>query len=202
MNSYDTLFKQLPTYFHPVIEFREILKAHGYAVDGFETSMYQVAANNYIQTCDVITLQFWEELLEITVQPGDSLELRRRRVLQKLSLTVPFSIGFLHDMLTNMFGPDGYVLAVDPVASKIYIKLTTDDYGALAFLYDMLWDVIPAHLEIDAEQEAVNYVDSELYMGGITQSICEQTVYYENVYDNPYGIVMGGYLIGTRITTI
>lgn len=202
MNSYDTLFKQLPMHFRPVIEFREILKAHGYAADDFETSMYQVAANNYIQTCDVITLQFWEGLLEITVQPGDSLELRRRRVLQKLSLTVPFSIGFLHDMLANMFGPDGYVLEVDPVASKIYIKLTTDDYGALAFLYDMLWDVIPAHLEIDAEQEAINYVDGELYMSGITQSICEQTIYYENVYDNPYGIVMGGYLIGTRITTI
>lgn len=101
-----------------------------------------------------------------------------------------------------MFWPRWLGPRSGPVASKIYIKLTTDDYGALAFLYDMLWDVIPAHLEIDAEQEAVNYVDSELYMGGITQSICEQTVYYENVYDNPYGIVMGGYLIGTRITTI
>lgn len=202
MSSFDTLYNQLPHYFRPIIEFQEILKAHGYAIDEFEQSMYQIAANNYIPTCDVTTLKFWEDLLEINVLPGDTLPVRRQRVIQKMALAAPYSMGYLTDLLTQMFGEDGFEYHVDPVASMIYITIRSDDYSALSFLYDVIWDIIPAHLGIDAEQEVINYVDGDLYMGGITQSICEQTIYYENVHDMPYGLVLGGYVSGTQIQTV
>lgn len=175
---------------------------HGYAIDKFEQSMYQIAANNYIPTCDVTTLKFWEDLLEINVRPEDTLPVRRQRVIQKMALAVPYSMGYLTDLLTQMFGEDGYEYHVDPVACMIYITIRSADYSALSFLFDVIWDIIPAHLGVDAEQEVINDVNSDLHMSGIIQSICEQTIYYENVYDNPYGIVVGGYVSGTRITTI
>ena len=202
MSNYDTLYNLLPYYFRPIIEFQEILKAHGHAIDVFESNMLHVAANNYIPTCDETMLEFWEGLLEINVLPEDTIPARRQRVLQEVALSVPYSKGYLTVLLTHMFGQHGYEYYVDPVACMIYITIRSDDYSALSFLYDVIWDIIPAHLGIDAEQEVINDVDSDLYMSGITQSICEQTIYYENVYDNPYGIVVGGYVSSTRITTI
>ena len=35
----------LPRYFRPIIEFQEIMKAHGWAVDGLEHNIGQVGTN-------------------------------------------------------------------------------------------------------------------------------------------------------------
>ena len=202
MSSYDTLYNQLPYYFRPIIEFQEILKAHGYAVDSFSQSMYQIAANNYIPTCDIPTLNFWEKILEINVLPEDTVDIRRQRVLQKMAMAVPYSMGYLTDLLTQMFGEDGYEYHVDPVACMLYITIHSYNYSALAFLYDVIWDIIPAHLGIDAKQEVINNVESELYVGGFTQSIIEQTIPYENTYYVPLDITFGGFISGTQIKTV
>ena len=202
MSSYDTLYKNLPYYFRPIIEFQEILKAHGYAIDEFERVMYQIAANNYIPTCDITTLKFWENLLEINVLPEDTVPVRRQRVLQRMALAVPYSMGYLTDLLTQMFGEDGYEYHVDPVACMIYIIIRSYNYCDLAFLYSMIWDIIPAHLGIDAKQEVINNVESTLYVGGFTQSIIEQTISYENTYYVPLDITFGGFVSGTQIKTV
>ena len=42
----------MPEYFRPIIEFREILKAHGYSLDKLDETSEKVKDNNYIATCD------------------------------------------------------------------------------------------------------------------------------------------------------
>ncbi|OUP05848.1 hypothetical protein B5F35_16370 [Anaeromassilibacillus sp. An200] len=50
----------------------------------------------YIQTADEPTIAWWESVLGLETQFGDTLDFRRSRVLQKISQIVPFSIGFLN----------------------------------------------------------------------------------------------------------
>lgn len=157
-NSVEILTNQLPTYFRPVLEFQNILIAHGYALDQFDANMYQIAANNYLSTCDESTIAYWENLLGIVYRFGDTLEYRRTRVLQKFNTIVPFSIGFLRDKLTELYGADGYELSVDSAACTLTVKVTSDRYGAVDLLYDLLWDVVPAHLQIIANQETTTNV--------------------------------------------
>lgn len=176
-NSADILTNQLPTYFRPILEFQEIMKAHGYALDRLDSDAEQIAANNYIPTCDEETIAFWEGLLDIVYRFGDTLEYRRTRVLQKFNTIVPFSIGFLQDKLTELYGSDGYELTVNSVACTLTIKVTSDRYGAVNLLYDLLWDVVPAHIQIIANQETINYVGgNRVYSGGFVAGTCIQTI--------------------------
>ena len=82
----ETLKKQLPRYFRPIMEFGEILKAQGYSLDQFDGDSARVYANNYIATCDEDTITYYERLLGIAYRFGDTLEYRRTRVLQKYNM--------------------------------------------------------------------------------------------------------------------
>lgn len=172
----ENLKGQLPEYFRPVIEFGEILKAHGYSLNKIDETSEKVKDNNYIATCDEETIAYYEKLLGITYQFGDDLEYRRARVLQKYNTIAPFPIRFLQDKLTELYGEDGYEISVDSAACKIKIKVSSDRYGAIDLLYNLLWDVVPAHIQITANQQVANYVSSSIYVGGAVSRTMIQTI--------------------------
>ncbi len=99
------------------------------------------------------------------------------RVLQRLNIIVPFSIGFLRDRLTELYGKDGYMLEEDSPACALTIKVTSDRYRTVDLLYDLLLDVLPAHLQLTARQEVSASVSGSLYAGGTIFTIAEQTIY-------------------------
>lgn len=176
-NSYDTLYKQLPDYFKPIVEFLEILKAHGYALDGLDTNAAQVAANNYIQTADAATIAWWESVLGITYSFGDTIEFRRQRILQQFNISTPFSIGFLKDQLNSLYGPDGYEMEEDSQNLTLTIKITSGIYGAVQLLYPFILEIMPAHVQLIANQEVTNNVGGgRLYSSGLVSSAFIQTI--------------------------
>lgn len=196
------LKQQLPRYFRPIIEFGEILKAQGYSLGRFDEASAKVHANNYIATCDEDTIAYYGRLLGIVYRFGDTLEYRRTRVLQKYNTIVPFSIGFLQDKLTELYGEDGYEMSVDSAACKLKIKVTSDRYGAIDLLYDLLWDVVPAHIQILANQQTTNRVPCRLYAAGAVSRVFVQTIYRHTVYDIKETANTGGAVSGTKIQTI
>ena len=198
----ETLRGQLPEYFRPIIEFREILKAHGYSLDKLDETSEKVKDNNYIATCDEETIAYYEKLLGITYRFGDTMEYRRARVLQKCNTIVPFSIEFLRDKLTELYGEDGYEMSVDSAACKLKIKVTSDRYGAIDLLYDLLWDVVPAHIQILANQQTTNRVPCRLYAAGAVSRVFVQTICRHTVYDIEEVANTGGAVSGTKIQTI
>ena len=198
----ETLRGQLPEYFRPIIELREILKAHGYSLDKLDETSEKVKDNNYIATCDEETIAYYEKLLGITYRFGDTMEYRRARVLQKYNTIVPFSIEFLRDKLTELYGEDGYEMSVDSAACKLKIKVTSDRYGAIDLLYDLLWDVVPAHIQILANQQTTNRVPCRLYAAGAVSRVFVQTIYRHTVYDIEESANTGGAVSGTKIQTI
>ncbi len=60
------LGEQLPRYFRPIIEFQEIIKAHGYGLGKVDGAMARLQANFYIPTCDGSTIAYYEKLLGIS----------------------------------------------------------------------------------------------------------------------------------------
>lgn len=198
----ETLKKQLPRYFRPIMEFGEILKAQGYSLDQFDGDSARVYANNYIATCDEDTITYYERLLGIAYRFGDTLEYRRTRVLQKYNTIVPFSIGFLRDKLTELYGEDGYEMSVDSSACKLRIKVTSDRYGAIDLLYDLLWDVVPAHIQILANQQTKNRIPCRLYSAGAVTRVFVQTICRHNVYDIKEKANAAGAVSEIRIQTI
>ena len=176
-NAVNTLKKQLPDYFKPIIEFQNIMNAQGYTLDILDGNVGRVRDNNYISTADEPTIAFWEGVLGLTYSYGDTLDYRRAKVLQEFTTMPPFSVEFLRDRLTQLYGEDGYELSVDPVECSVKIKVTSDRYGAIDLLYTLLWNIIPAHLQIYANQITTNYIGgAKLYAGGFITTTYIQTI--------------------------
>ena len=179
----EILQRQLPQYFRSIIEFQQILAAHAYGGEQIKKIVKQLQDNFYIMICDEASIVYYERLLGIEIQPEEPLEFRRIRVMLKLNMMVPFSVGFLRDRLTELYGRDGDIMSIDSTACQLKIKVTSDRYGAIDLLYDLLWDIVPAHIQIIANQESRNTVPGRLYAGGAVSGITHiQTIYYETIH--------------------
>ena len=151
----EALTEQLPTWFKPVLEYIELMKAYGLELDDLNANSQLVFYNQFVQTCDVKTMSVWERLFGLTVQMTDTVEFRRDRLLQKFAQTLPYTVWDLRARLTELFG-DEYTMTVNAQQCTITIVVTSDRYGAIDLLYSLIWDVIPAHLRIYANQQITN----------------------------------------------
>lgn len=170
MSAYDVLYDNLPDYFKTVKEFIEILKAHGYALDGLDSSIQSVYDNFFIQTADTTILSYYEHLLNVTVSPDDTITYRRERIMQLLSLVPQFDINWLKTKLNELYEVDGYVLDISPVESTLSIDITTGIPNAIQLFYDFIWDVLPAHIAFSAKQDVETDIPIHLYEAGIMSS--------------------------------
>ncbi|MGC6175367.1 putative phage tail protein [Lacrimispora sp. 38-1] len=158
----------LPEWFQNVMELNELMKSEEAELEEAENSIRSVRNNCYIQTADEATILLYEKRFGIAYQ-GESLEYRRSRIMQRYNTVVPFTIGFLKDRLTELYGSQGFEVSVDGKHSLITIKITSDRYGAVNLLYDLLWDILPAHIQIMASQVNTKNIKG-VYSAGATLS--------------------------------
>ncbi|WP_143321021.1 putative phage tail protein [Clostridium sp. HBUAS56010] len=154
----------LPEWFKDILEFNQLLETEEVELEAVENSIRSVRNNCFIQTADENTISLYEKRFGISYQ-GETLDYRKSRILQRYNTVVPFTIGFLKNRLSELYGSDGYILSVNSKTCLLTIKVTSDRYGALNLLYDLLWDIIPAHIRIIASQEAQKYIKGGLYIG-------------------------------------
>lgn len=166
----------LPEWFKNILEFNRLLEAEEVELEEVENSIQAARNNCFVQTADESTILLYEKRFGITYQYGETLEYRRSRILQRYNTVVPFSIMFLKNRLTELYGASGYVLTVNSKACLLTIKVTSDRYGAVNLLYDLLWDIIPAHMEIIANQQVTNYISSDIYAATAMSGACSQII--------------------------
>lgn len=169
------LMAVLPAYFRPVREFQELMVVDDATLKRVAQNVKRVWDNFYIQTADSETLSLFEERFDIVHDPEETLDYRRQRILQKYNTIVPFSIGFLRSKMTDLFGND-YKLAVYPQTGILVISVTSSRYGAVDLLYDLLWDIVPAHMQVFANQQVSNYISGSIYVAETMSSTFIQTI--------------------------
>lgn len=173
--AHQILMDQLPEWFKPILEYIAIMQAYAGVFSGIEEKIALLEANYFIQTADDATLRYWEKLLGIPIRMGDPLEFRRQRIFLRLNERAPFTIWDLRDRLTKLFGDD-YTMSLDVPNCKLYISVTSERYGAIDLLYDVINEIVPVHLAIKANQQVTNFIASKHYLGALTTRTFEQTI--------------------------
>lgn len=169
------LMQQLPTWFKPVLEYIAIMRAYGFTLEGVEQAAEQLQKNMFIQTADTATLQYWERLLSIPYRAGDTLDYRRQRILTALKQTVPYTLWDLRAELAALFGDD-FTLEVNPVECWVKVSTTSDRYGAVSLLRDVIQKWMPAHLYIYSNQQVTNYNATDLSCAARISRVVVQTI--------------------------
>lgn len=77
--------------------------------------------NQFISTCEVLKLEEIEKILKIPIR-GEDIEFRRERVLNRLSMTPPFSMPFLRMKLDGIIGINNYEIKMDYENYTLYVE--------------------------------------------------------------------------------
>ena len=161
---HETLMAQLPGWFKPVLEYIAIMRAWSFVLSSAESDAGGIKANFFVQTCDEETLRQWEKLLRIRIEAGDTIEFRRERVMNRLATFSPFTYKDLQERLTQLFGED-YTLEVNAEDCYIKIFVSSDRYGAVRLLRDLIHEMVPVHLYVYSNQQVVNIIASDTSFG-------------------------------------
>lgn len=173
--AHEILMRQLPEWFKPILEYIAIMEAYALPLSSFQNVAEQIRNNFFIQTCDEATLQYWERILGLTIQTGDTLDYRRQRIMMRFNQVVPYTVWTLKDKLTELYGND-YTLDVNEEENWIKIFVTSDVHGAVNMLFDLIHNYVPTHLYVYSNQQVTNYVRSDGYVGVRMTRTIEQTV--------------------------
>jgi len=109
--------------------------------------MAQVRQNLFVQTMDEGTAVQWESIFRIVPNLStETLDFRRDRILNRLSMRPPFTLTFLYQRLDALFGPGNWDVEVDYPNYTLYIEAAAEDqqyFSEISFTMEL---IKPCHI--------------------------------------------------------
>lgn len=137
----------LPDWFRQILEYQEICKTEGEQFDALAEAIHQVADNFFFQTMDAGAVALWEQLFGIVPNPWtETLDFRRARLLNRVSLQPPFTLGFLYQKLDELIGQGKWQVWVDYPNYTLYIASSAVDQAYATEVSYTVGRIKPAHI--------------------------------------------------------
>lgn len=113
----------VPTIYKDVVEMDDIMRSEENIMKIARQEMFSAFANTFVLTSDESGVIMFEKMLNIiaNVQTED-LEFRRQRVLNRLSMSPPFTLNFLKQKLDEIIGPNAWTAYINPATSTLYVE--------------------------------------------------------------------------------
>lgn len=85
--------------------------------------LYSILDNAFVETANEQGVERWENIIGITANKSiESLQFRKERILNRLTMMPPFTIRFLRNQLDTVIGTDKYEVYVDYANYTLYLE--------------------------------------------------------------------------------
>lgn len=154
--------EQLPPWYREVLDYQQMCNTIGAQFALLAEEINRVADNFFLQTMDLETVQMWEGIFRIAANPAtESLQFRRDRIINRISMRPPFTLRFLYQKLDELIGPGLWSVTVDYPNYALYIESNVDGQGYSQELIYTINHIKPAH---------ITFINSPVAMSGIVLS--------------------------------
>ena len=154
--------EQLPPWYREVLDYQQMCNTIGAQFALLAEEINRVADNFFLQTMDLETVQMWEGIFRIVANPAtESLQFRRDRIINRISMRPPFTLRFLYQKLDELIGPGLWNVTVDYPNYALYIESNVDGQGYSQELIYTINHIKPAH---------ITFINSPVAMSGIVLS--------------------------------
>lgn len=169
---FDTeLLKLLPPWYRAVLDYQVICNAEAQQLVLAAASALAISQDFYFQTMGVSGVEMWEQIFYITPNPyTESLQFRRARVLNRISMRPPFTLGFLYQKLDEIIGPGQWTVIVDYPNYSLTIEAGAEDKNYWQELAYTITHIKPAH---------ISYISRPLIRTGILISEAVRSAHFE-----------------------
>lgn len=182
---FDTgLLKLLPPWYREVAEYQQICNAEAQQLQTAALATQSIAGNFYFQTMNLAGVQMWEQIFNITPNPAtETLAFRRARVLNRISMRPPYTLGFLYQKLDELVGPGLWSVEVDYANYALTIEAGAEDQSYWQELAYTVNHIKPAH---------ITYISRPLIRTGILMSEEVRSAHFE------WNYYLGSWALGAK----
>lgn len=125
------LLEYLPEIYHDVIDFVELTDTESVEIISAEQAINTLFDNQFITTSDEEAIKRREKILGIQADPTtESLEFRRKRLINRYSTKPPFTVRYLQERLDFLVGKGLTIVEADPLTFTLTV-ITNIDNAAL-----------------------------------------------------------------------
>ncbi len=140
------LKKYLPSLYRENEEMEGLMNAEQPIYDEAETDTKFAFSRQFVVTADEKGVEQYEKILGIMPTATDSLEFRKRRVITRLSTTPPYTLNYLKQQLTTIFGAGNFNAWVDYGKRELYVDSFINNISLFFELETFIAKVKPANM--------------------------------------------------------
>lgn len=113
----------VPRVYNDVVEMDAIIDTEQERMTESQSEMNQAFANTFVLTANYEGIEMFEFMLGIVANPStESLQFRRERILNRITLAPPFTFRFLKKRLDDIIGKDAWKASVDFNNFVLYVE--------------------------------------------------------------------------------
>lgn len=141
------LLSLLPPWYREILDYQVICETEAQQFELLAAEIVAIADNFFFQTMDEGSVLQWEQILGIVANPStETLAFRRARLINRISLRPPFTLGFLYQRLDELIGPGQWQVTVDYPNYSLYIRSYSQNQSYAAELAVTIGRIKPAHI--------------------------------------------------------
>lgn len=149
----------------PSKEFQTIAELENSEYNEFWAKLWRLMANTFVYDIDLVGASRWEDMLNIIPPKGSSLKERKKKILEKINSSLPYTERSFQNMLDGIYGVGAVTVFVDYDKYALYLDV---DYGTVfkqSGLRKYARVIVPANLDILITN--TKYVSGKVYVGGM-----------------------------------
>lgn len=163
-----------PTAYDNILEVDRLVQAEDTLFRDLILGIDQMWDNQFVVTCDVATIRKYEDMLSIVPSPStETLEFRRQRIINRLTLLPPFTMRFFRDRLDRIIGPGLWTIQMAYGQRTLTIVAPGDNTAWTHEIAVTILQFLPANLVV---------INAPLLIEGVEVDNFLQTDRQENFY--------------------
>ena len=153
----------LPDFITEIKDIKEILDSENVEFGSLYCSITEALNNSFVITCNEETLIKYEKMLNIKPSLGESVDIRRKNVLEVFSDSVPYTLKAIEQRISKIQGNNNFDITFDEASYTLTIRVNIEN-GQINALNDMVRN-LPCNLVVVSINKMNGLGKLKLYTG-------------------------------------
>lgn len=150
----DRILKYWPSFYQEVVDFKALADVEAAELDDLDKAIQQSFDDEFVMTSGPQAISRREKILGIQTDPSnESLDFRRKRILNRYQTKPPFTIRWLQQQLNQLVGAGLVIVSVDVQNFILYVRTDIDDAAVFKEVNHTILTVKPANLEYNQQTQ-------------------------------------------------
>lgn len=150
----DRILKYWPEIYHEIDDFVALAEVQSSQVENLDNAVQQLFDDQFVMSSSPEAIKRREKLLRIQADPAnESLEFRKKRILNRYQTKPPFTIRWLQQQINQLVGEGLVIVDVDVQNFILYVRADIDDAAVFKEVNHTVLTVKPANLIYNQQTE-------------------------------------------------